>query len=786
MTRETKIKLGLDVGDLISSAGRAKGAISSITDAMDKAEKESRWDDYGKLAYQKERLQSQNRGYEQNLKSLTINPKYQTTTANGATVLKMDSEFGQRLKDLNDNIKKLYAQHDEQMGNEKLKEAGDTFAQIDRLQGERNKLMKEANAPEANQSAKGIIKAIGIGQIANAINEGFSKWAGSLDRSGIINQYGSGDIMGGRIAEQKRQADLSGGIAQTLGGVLGSIIGTFVEPGGGTILGGTLGSAAGKALDTAFHIPISGESNEAAYAGLWQQRSADAMSLNALMGNDAVIGDRNMVREAFKEAANAAAKFGYSAEEGMDAMKKAAMQGLSKEDARKATEQVFDYERRTGADRGTLQSASLMASRYKTRNILSAGWAGVQASGMDKGQYGEFLRGMQKVIEDGISKGFVRSADEVATSFAMLAQMTNNNPLWQGENGARRLSDINAGLESATGLKSATDIRVFRAAKKIATDEGLGDSYWEAMKIMEAGLGGKYGTRLLHETMKLNMAAEGGGIKDVGESVRQQFGFNYTLTDEFLKDWLPYKDKDSKDFASLWESHKAKYMNAPLPDASSPELEAAKISEEVRNIYTQIGQIKFGDYHGKLLEEVKKANELLGAVKGNSVPNPPVSVGAAADAVRKAEALVHPGMQTASERLNLNSAKQALADAMDRKEEIDSVLGKLFSPGLLPYGMKSAAQKNDYDARDKIRETINKALYSEDESQMAVDFLTMFKDIPRNISKSWDEKNTFNSYAGNDMGQLLTALQKLTDKTDELLQATKENGKVNVEVEYQR
>ena len=99
MTR-TGIKLDLDVGDFVSNAGRARGAIARITEEMKKAEKEKRHEDYAKLSIQKTHLETQNFGFERDIKTMTLNPNFQTATSNGTTILKMDSEYGQRLKGL--------------------------------------------------------------------------------------------------------------------------------------------------------------------------------------------------------------------------------------------------------------------------------------------------------------------------------------------------------------------------------------------------------------------------------------------------------------------------------------------------------------------------------------------------------------------------------------------------------------------------------------------------------------------------------------------------------------
>ena len=200
-------------------------------------------------------------------------------------------------------------------------------------------------------------------QIFNAVNDALRLGVGALDRSNIVNQYGSGDIMGARISEERRTANLVSGF----GSILGGIIGTVIAPGTGT----AVGMGMGKMLGLPFEAIADIDATELSKAGLWQNKSGQAMELAAVMGSV------NDVRGAFKTAADAAAEFGYSAEEGMDAMKQAAQQGLDGEAVRTVTQQTFDYERRTGADRGTLQGISTMAARYGAGDALGMGWAGV-------------------------------------------------------------------------------------------------------------------------------------------------------------------------------------------------------------------------------------------------------------------------------------------------------------------------------------------------------------------------------------------------------------------------
>ncbi|MDR2484178.1 MAG: hypothetical protein LBD55_02140, partial [Treponema sp.] len=264
-------KVGIELSVETSGIASAERAVESLTQAMKQAKAEGRDEDFVRLQIQRDTLAASTSGFKRDTQKLFSEPRLQTTTSSGATVLKMDSDQATVFKDLNTTIKKLTSVYVDQVNNKDFHGAQETFSQIQQKQGEYKKAVDEATAPPMSKSAQDAIKAIGIGQLANAINDGFARWAGSLDRSGIINQYGSGDIMGGRLSEKRRQADLWGGLAQTGLGLAGGIIGltpagAFI---GGPMGGAMIGSAAGTAINTGLHAGVNKEATENAYAGLW-------------------------------------------------------------------------------------------------------------------------------------------------------------------------------------------------------------------------------------------------------------------------------------------------------------------------------------------------------------------------------------------------------------------------------------------------------------------------------------------------------------------------------------
>jgi len=604
----TFVKAELDVGGVVSSANQAASAIDTISRAMDKANAKGKAGEaeYGLLAYEKQRMEAMSKGFQKNSYALANNKNLQGIGANGLPVLKVDQEYASLIGKLTKSIIDLTEQHQEKLQAGKLDEARALTPQLQQKHNEFQKLVEQTTSPAGNRGGVGgAVNAIGFHQIAGAINDGFSRFAGSINRSGIISQYGSGDLLGAHVSEKRRQTNLLAGGTEVARGLVGAITGTVAKPGVGTAMGAAGGHQAGRAASTALGIRVDMAENNAAYSKLWRDRSPAAMELAALRGIP------QEVRESFDMAASAAREFGYSAEEGMDAMKQAVRQGLGKEAIDAVTRQVFQFERSTGADRGTMLSLASMSERYSGGDALGAGWAGLQASGMRTGQASEFFRSMQRIMEDGISRGFVRSSDQVARNLTMLAKMTGNNPLWQGERGAQRLSEMNAGIEQATGLQSSTDILILRAAKQLA---GEGASFIEAFEIMEAGLSGERGTDLFNKAMELFYQAEGGGREGIVSRIHQGFGLNWTNASALHRGHNP----NMSDYEL--NAHMERYRNKPLPDPSSPELTAAITAQEILAEKMVIGRAYWDENVPDLY-----ANRLAG-LRGYDNDDPPPEI----------------------------------------------------------------------------------------------------------------------------------------------------------------
>jgi hypothetical protein len=445
-----RIGVSIDLG--IMGVSESKTAISSVAREIEKLEKAGKGNSFAAetLRFTKDRLTQSSSQYQNNLHKMANDPRRQGTDDNGQPTIKMNAREEQIYSNLTREITRLT----NEIRGADFDASPEEYTRLAQdLMKNQKEFAKLASGEGAGLARDGTLRAVGFNQLMGMFNQAMNTYAGSIDQSGIRRAYASGDVFGGRLAEtQRRTAMLSGAgqTMQTIGGGM-AIAGKGVSP---LAIAGYATMAAGSITDAVARIITGSVSNEVNSAKIWENLVPSVMQLAAMTGR------HNDPRGVWRDATRISANYGFSSEEGMELATQAASQGLSGSIA----DRIFRYERATGADRGTISSIDMMSERYRGGDALAAGWAGLNASGLQKGQYSEFLRAMERVMSDGISKGFIRSAPEVSRSLTMLAQIdSGNNPLWKGESGARRLQELDGGSAGARGLESANNIMVYRA-----------------------------------------------------------------------------------------------------------------------------------------------------------------------------------------------------------------------------------------------------------------------------------------------------------------------------------
>jgi hypothetical protein len=280
-----------------------------------------------------------------------------------------------------------------------------------------------------------------------------------------------GDYAGAMVQREKGIGELIGG---GLGTGLGALIGSFIAPGVGTIAGAGIGGMLGK-----FVGGLSGDFSERdlAFSQNYKNALPGMESFYQRFGTNINIrtGEENgrIALDWYNRASDMSYGTGKTTEELMQAAQNRAAYGnFSGEEALSGAREDIMWERYTGANLSNIQRTSGLALRYggDTEAIQKA-FSGLQASGMGKGQFDEFLTSMQRIMEDGIEKGFVRGADEIAGNMSMLSKLSGGNALWTGEQGAKRLGEMNTAMYNATNLRTIEDTISFSAVNRILGED---------------------------------------------------------------------------------------------------------------------------------------------------------------------------------------------------------------------------------------------------------------------------------------------------------------------------
>lgn len=193
--------------------------------------------------------------------------------------------------------------------------------------------------------------------------------------------------------------------------------------------------------------------------------------------------------------------------------------------------ELLKFENAGMGSRSQLAAMQGMAQRFGLENALNSAYAGLEMSGMQKGQFDEFLSSMEDILESGIAKGFVKGADEIATDLTMLETLSGGSKLWQGQYGAENLSKMNSALENATSLSGVNDVLLYRAMsgldkaarETILGESYTGDSYIDTQMILERGIN-KYNIGAIFDIVN----AEGGTERDKIARYKNMFGVSYS------------------------------------------------------------------------------------------------------------------------------------------------------------------------------------------------------------------------------------------------------------------
>jgi len=437
-----------------------------------------------------------------------------------------------------------------------------------------------AVAPKISDSLRGISEAgedmkdaLELGDL----EEKYKSFAERIDKIYDLQKEGKREEAQQAIETRARAAKAripeevlktTAGVTQRVGAT-GDV--TEAAPGFLTMLKGMMASLgpAGMIAGTVVGVVGAGALITSVLAKQYEKVMPEMMDLTAIMGE--LGSTAKETSDSFKttmdEASAAASRFGYSLEVGSGIMRTfAEVAGVGRGEAAAGAGRVMEYARGMGVTPGVLGRAGALGRRFGQPEILGYAFGGLQAAGMGRGQYQEFLNATLSIFEEGLSRGIVKAIPEIATTQAWIGQMGEQ---YQGQYGLNLYKKMEGTMAGATGLQAERDVVLYRAAQRALGGEA---GELEVMKSLEKGPNQSF-------------------MKAIGEIVKEQTSWVMFDSVLMLKNLFGIGYTQASDLAELLKS--GKFMEAITildpPDAKSRELDLLALQEDLRNDVRKIG-----------------------------------------------------------------------------------------------------------------------------------------------------------------------------------------------------
>lgn len=398
---------------------------------------------------------------------------------------------------------------------------------LNQQQEERRK--KEEDKKESQRGWREGISAVEFIEKITGVISGISKGHLAYTQQAI-----TGDVAGANLTANDTRNNAIKGIGGVMAGA-GAMTGLLPL----TLIGG-ITSLVGTGLDI-----LNDRNKEShAYALQYKQALPQLTSVGATFGGENV-RNKSAQQNANDEIRNWSRLVHYNRGTGMDnaAFTQLATSmgqyGITNLDvAGNMAQQSAKWARFTGGDASQFADFMGKMTRYGSQNAVDdVGYAysAAKNSGLTKNQMPEFLRGLQTVIEDGISKGYVKSTKDVSDTLTMFGKMSGNHVSWTGQQGANKLMTMNAGLANATNLSSPAQILAYQAfANKDTTGKDWhieGAGAYNTFALMEEGA--KSGN--VRDVIGSVKNAYGGDVQQQIEAIKQIYGLNNIGAMQLLK-----------------------------------------------------------------------------------------------------------------------------------------------------------------------------------------------------------------------------------------------------------
>ena len=527
------LRLNADTSDAQRNIGALGNSIEDLQRKLKSAQDAGNWGEAAKITQDIAFMQNpgfsvvggNNGGNGSNLQN--------TTQYNNARQLDI------RLETITRVITTLTDQLKESTEKGQSKESFNLSAALNNAEQEKRQLEAEKKrletADKSDSSVMDMIKKYGVSRY---LTQGLS-YANQIAGIGFNHRIAmaNGDYLGADVAAVESGA----GIAQGIGG---SLLGAGLML-GATPVGWGLMAAGGIAeIGGALAKYWAGDARaDIAEGEAYRKTLAGTNALNKRFSDGGTWLENSNKTDAILRAATSGANgTGLSTEEFLSLATRQSKFGGTQSDAMAQARDIAMWAQATGTDAGVIQNFLGTARRYgDNSDVLGYASQARQAAGLTKAQNEEFLQSLQSVIEDGIANGYVKSAEDVSKTFVMFSRLSNNNPLWQGEQGAKRLAQMNSGISSATALQSVSDVIVAGAARDVLSVAGNREKY----------LGNRASGTYIDEMLLMEQGNNPAMFGAIAKSVKELEGGNYAARVERFKDIFKLNYAGAVDVAAM-------------------------------------------------------------------------------------------------------------------------------------------------------------------------------------------------------------------------------------------
>lgn len=449
---------------------------------------------------------------------------------------------------------------------------------MNNLETYRRNVNNEANGIQSNLPMQNNVGNLfnNTTGIVNSVGNGLSA-AGSGSVSGMINSATQG----------------AGGITKLLSG-----LGLGVGASAGIL--GALGVVAGVAtgIDKTSKV--------------WEESIDGAIQNNTLYNENRFLlsakGNSTYLRNRYNRLSGLRAGTQYTTDEVVQLQNDIAKYGFTEDNVDASTQAILYAQHNTGANRDTLSRLVGMQNLYGYNGAMAVqnAYQGLKDSGMTDARFDEFLDGVQRAMEEGISKGFVGSVEDIVNNVSLFSKLSGGATIWSGSAGAERVQKISNGFASAINLNSMNDLMMYGAAQgvvgslsnddyinlasksNISVDMLKNDPSLTARLIMEQGSSGAYFTPMLKNYVQ-NVRSQYEGMPEYElQTYMKSFNLNTTgaaQLQSLMNSWATggYSTDISKAVQDIVSS----------PANKSTETNYLETMNDIHQAITELGQESF-------------------------------------------------------------------------------------------------------------------------------------------------------------------------------------------------